>query len=427
MKRLTKNGQKGAPSNNFIHYGQEIVKELLPSSSCVRWNAIPFTRILLALTLIFLVCHPVVILSNIPAQDEDIELYTLAFNPTGESAEVAPTNSSTLIAPTAAVEVMQTAITETTPFGARSVQNKDKPFLQEVGRKALMIIAAFPDIPMKYDVIWSQLECFAHSFDQIIISAPTEFKENVTQFVEEVNNLMPIVGTRIKAQFYTNDRYDAGLWCDALTAEGFVPQKAKDRNNTAKGISQQYERVLLINDSMMAIKKSNEFLEALELHNASLIALNYWGDEEQYRNFTKFNATETYNHRYWLESPLRAFSLEGVNTYADKVCSLPQIQWKRDCPHLRFMKNGSTIRDKRCIVEKTEIDVVNHYPSNKVHGLYPEFDEKYKTWSNNFLFWSKLHDKMGFPVVKVNSGPLIKDVMRRRPTTLGTCMQRRRK
>jgi hypothetical protein len=293
------------------------------------------------------------------------------------------------------------------------------------GGKALMIIATYPSIPMKYDVIWSQLECFASSFDQIIISAPTQFKKNVTQFVEEVNNLMPIVGARIKAQFYTNDRYDSGLWCDALKTGGYVQQKAKG-GNTTEGSFQQYDRFLLINDSMLAVKKSNEFLEALELHNASLIALNYWGDEEQHRNSNNATAPAT-SRRYWLESPLRAFSLEGLKIYADKICSLPQLQWERDCPHLNFMKNGKDIRNKRCIVEKTEIDVVYHYPLDKVHGLYPGFDKKFKTWSNNFLFWSKLHDKMGFPIVKVNSGPLVKNVMKSRPAVIGTCVQGRRK
>jgi hypothetical protein len=303
-------------------------------------------------------------------------------------------------------------------FQLHSKESNNHMDIINESRKALMIIAVYPSISIKYDVIWTQLECFAASFDQIIISAPTQFKENITQFVQEVNNLMPVVGKRIEAQFYTNDRYDAGLWCDALKAEGYLPQKEKGGNNTTEGSSQQYNRFVLINDSMLAVKKSNTFLEALELHNASLISLNYWGDKEQHRNSSK----------YWLESPLRAFSLEGVKIYVDKICSLPQIQWRRHCPHLsNTMIQDRKKRNKRCIVEKTEIDVVDHYPLDKVHGLYPGFDGKFKSWSNNFTFWSMLYDNMSFPVVKVNSGPLIKDVMKNRAADMGTCLQRRRK
>ena len=59
---------------------------------------------------------------------------------------------------------------------------------------------------------------------------------------------MPIVGKRIESQFYTNDRYDSGLWCDALKAQGgYLPQKAKSENTESS--SQQYDRFLLINDT----------------------------------------------------------------------------------------------------------------------------------------------------------------------------------
>mmetsp|Transcript_12453 Transcript_12453/g.18713 ORF Transcript_12453/g.18713 Transcript_12453/m.18713 type:complete len:564 (+) Transcript_12453:29-1720(+) len=110
MKRLIKNDQKGAPSKNILQYGQERVKE--PLSSCVRW--------LLALVLPFLFCVPFVILSSIvPPQEKENMFNIINFDLFGENAEVAPSN---------ATEIMRT---ETTPFGAQSVQNNDKPFLQE--------------------------------------------------------------------------------------------------------------------------------------------------------------------------------------------------------------------------------------------------------------------------------------------------------
>ena len=76
---------------------------------------------------------------------------------------------------------------------------------------------------------------------------------------------------------------------------------------------------------------------------------------------------------------------------------------------------------KRCIVEKTEQDVVKHYSLDKVHGLFPGNDGQGLTWSNNFTFWANMRDQMSFPVVKVNSGPLIKEVIKKRPGEIGMC------
>jgi len=231
----------------------------------------------------------------------------------------------------------------------------------------LMVIAVYPNSPFKYDVIWSQLECFAGAFDRIIISAPREFTEKVTQFVKEVKHALPELDSRLDAEFYVNNRYDFGLWCDALI-KGNALKKVAAKNGkevTYVGGHSQYNRFLLINDSMMAVKKSNEFLEALIEKNASLISLSYWGDkEQQMQHNAENNSTNNYHHattNYWLESPLRAFSLEGIQIYADTICALPEIKLKRDCPH--FFSNEKTSKlsykkkIKRCIVEKSEIDV----------------------------------------------------------------------
>ena len=152
---------------------------------------------------------------------------------------------------------------------------------------------------------------------------------------------MPEFDLRLDAEFYVNDRYDAGLWCDVLI-KGNALNKVAAKNGqkgTYVGGHSQYNRFLLINDSMMALKKSNEFLEALIEKNASLISLSYWGDkqqQQQQQDAAGKNSTNKYHHverNYWLESPLRAFSLEGIQIYADTICALPKIKWKRDCPH----------------------------------------------------------------------------------------------
>jgi len=247
---------------------------------------------------------------------------------------------------------------------------------------------------------------------------------DASQFVQEVNNAMPEFDSRLHAEFYVNDRYVAGLWCDALI-KGNALKKVTGNNVQADkyvGGHSQCTRFLLINDSMMAVKKSNELLEALSEKNASLISLSYWGDkQQQQQNASGMNST----NEYWLESPLRAFSLEGIQIFADEICKLPRIVWRRDCPDfascIETIPLGHNRKVKRCIVERTEKDVVKHYSLDKVHGLYPGKDGKGKAWSNNFTFWTNLRDQMSFPVVKVNTGPLIKEAIKKKPEEIGMC------
>ena len=271
--------------------------------------------------------------------------------------------------------------------------------------KALMVIAAVPTSDIKFAAIWSQLECFAGDFDTIIISAPKKNFKEVQQFIKEVKDRMPAVGSRLFALYFKNLKYDTGLWCDALIEGNILNTGANE--NTYVGGSSEYDKFLLINDSMMAVERSNEFLEALEEQKADLVSLNYWGDKE--------NRTS-----YWVESAVRAFSLEGMQTFADKVCSLGQIEWKKVCPYLsRYYYKGKPI--KKCIVEKTEIEVAQHYPLDKVHGLYSGNAGNWHSWTTNFTYWAGLRDQMSFPAVKTTRNGLYKEVRKERPQDTERC------
>lgn len=278
-----------------------------------------------------------------------------------------------------------------------------------------MIIATYPSNDIKIAAIWSQLECFAGDFDKIIISAPQAFESIVTRLLEEVTARMPDVARRLEAQYYVNDRYDAGLWCDALIqGRNLLPLPSSAQNTlhlggrspVFVGGASRYDRFLLINDSMMAVEPTNLFLESLAATNASLISLNYWGDKHSVHQ----NATDL--EKYWLESPLRAFSLEGAQIYAENICPLQRIEWRKDCKHMwtSMFGSGNEYRKKRCIVEKTEMNVVDHYRLDKVHGLFPGFDgeshwndqmglEERGQWGKNYTYWMSLRDR-SFPVLK---------------------------
>jgi len=283
---------------------------------------------------------------------------------------------------------------------------------------SLMVIAIYPRDDLRKAALWSQLECFADRFDRIIISAPLEYAVNVTQILIEVNQKLPDIAAKLEVNYYTNDRYDFGLWCDALTQTNILQPVDNNGTTTYVGGSSSYDQFLLINDSLMAVERTNEFLDALTDRNASLVALNEWTVDDSI---------------YWVESPARAFSREGIQVFADHVCPIKlHDNWRINCPLLnkkhwvkgvlRKIYPNPVAKQKRCIVETTEINVAGLYPRTKVHGLYPGHDEQNKSWSINYEFWSTvLRDKMSFPAVKTSSDFVI-GVGWKQPDVVRQCM-----
>lgn len=254
----------------------------------------------------------------------------------------------------------------------------------------VLIIAAFFDSNVKNIAIWSQLECFGKNFQKIVIAAPIEHKHNVTDILTNVKQEMPDIYSRIKTSFHINDRYDAGLWCDSLD---------KDTNKTFA--RKQEQNYLLINDSLLIIKKMNYIPSVLENTRKDLLSLNYWDIDDN----------------YWVESPFRLFSSNGMNVFRDKVCSLGVLNWRQHCPHLKKYKGKWHMSKfkKRCIVEKTEIDLSKYFNRSQVDGLFPGYSKYrvkrpdgrlYRHWAEDYRTWKKLFDE-NFPVIKTTKEHLI--------------------
>ena len=219
------------------------------------------------------------------------------------SIELDSRNTKAVTRRVAAATDMDPSISATSPF------------------KTLMIIAAYPTDDIKLTAIWSQLECFVNKeIDKIIIAAPIGFEQQIGKFVEQVKLKLPDVGLRLEAQYHTNDRYNYGLWCDTLTKRDIL--KMSQLGAFLRG-SSEYNRFLLVNDSIMAVEQTNELLDALDSKNASLVSLNYWGNKDSKKS----------EDIYWVESPIRAFSLEGMQIFADNICTLQKIHWRTHCPH----------------------------------------------------------------------------------------------
>lgn len=293
-------------------------------------------------------------------------------------------------------------------FSKHGVVDLRKRTKQDNHKKSLMIIASVPrDNDLRLASVWSHLECFTERVDKIVISAPKTKMASINRLVLEVETKLPEVFAKLEVQYQENNlAYDAGLWCDVLT-KGNVLHHAKGDEDTYVGGSAEYNHFILINDSIMALDKTNMLLEALEEQQASLVSLNYWGD--------KSNATT-----YWVESTTRAFTLEGIQIYADKICPLGAINWQQSCPFLYEWFGGN--RKKRCIVEKTEIEVAALYPPGKVHGLFKSgIEGNRRSWMNDYNRWERLRTENSFPVVKVSDERIFQTVLQRRPLDIKRC------
>ena len=83
-----------------------------------------------------------------------------------------------------------------------------------------MIIATYPSTEVRLNAIYSHLNCLSEGVDRIIVSAPDWSHDVMSNFSMNIQSrLSHDIYKKITFQYYINDRYDAGLWCDALDDE----------------------------------------------------------------------------------------------------------------------------------------------------------------------------------------------------------------
>ena len=254
-----------------------------------------------------------------------------------------------------------------------------------------MIIAAYPSTEMRLNAIWSHFECLSMGIDMIVVSVPDWSRGAMGNFsVHMKSRLSQELYSKITFRFYANDRYDAGLWCDALRDE-------MGEGNTTSAIDEGTTNYLLINDSLMAIRPFTGLLDNITSRNGteiSFVSLSYW-------------PTDRKEDPIWLESAARAFSPRGIQLFHNKICLKLTDTVGGECAAMR-----SGQKRKRCIVEHTEIAVAKHYNSTEILGLYPGMvpenmrtSGQTKSWTGSYQFWKKvLVDELNFPFVKVSHG-----------------------
>lgn len=246
-----------------------------------------------------------------------------------------------------------------------------------------MIIAAAPRSAKYIVSLWSSLECFTADVDHVAISAPTWSQPILERFLEKAKEQIPRFAsgkTTLEGMVSINDRYDVGLWCDALSQMGIhTPSE------------QSYDEIALLNDSVYALREYSEIFRTLGEKNVSMTSLNY----------SLIHPKGTGEEHFWLESVWRGFDKAGIQTFAEHSCRPPDDPFF--CPNAWWGKKG-------CIVENFERAMAKQFRRDKVAGLFPSdvprdmltYKDSFPSWVRHPPYWNKLVEEKGFPVSKVN-------------------------
>mmetsp|Transcript_800 Transcript_800/g.1264 ORF Transcript_800/g.1264 Transcript_800/m.1264 type:complete len:340 (+) Transcript_800:327-1346(+) len=279
--------------------------------------------------------------------------------------------------------------------------------------QAVMIIAAVPFNEIRALSLWSQLECFTGNVDRVIITAAEYSKELMDPFVEEITRTMPQFKdgtTSLEVRYFVNDRYDSGLWCDALKGDVEVLNNNAGDALSSSPVVQQFDQFILVNDSVMAIQRSTELLDVLRSKNLDMISLTY----------------SLLGGSYWLEANYRGFSREGIHKLMDHICVPNPCQVKKNVR-----------RRHRCMVDTFEIPTAGLFDRSKVWGLYhgdapiQYFNATAKNkpmqtspmWHSNYPFWNEiLRENQHFPAAKISNRWLYTWLLKRNKADHDRCL-----
>jgi hypothetical protein len=258
--------------------------------------------------------------------------------------------------------------------------NNNNNSTKDEGRQRALIISVAPRTIKHVVALWTELECFTLDVDYVILSGPDWSKTILQQIVFMAKQSIPhLSSTPLTFRVFVNDRYDVGLWCDAL--------EWMDRS----GDLAKMHQVELLNDSVFALRKYSAILNALEQYNASMTSLSY-----------SYNRPEgSGSDKYWVESIWRGFDRTGVQTFKDYSCRLATDPMF--CSRKWWGKKG-------CIVENFERNMARQFPRDKVVGLFPSDvppnmltrKQSFPNWVRHPPYWQKLVEEEKFPVAKVN-------------------------
>lgn len=283
-----------------------------------------------------------------------------------------------------------------------------------------LVISTAPRTIKHVVALWSELECFTADVDYVILSGPlwsepilqhitSLARANIPKFAaaavgkKDDSISIPIVPLHVHVS--VNDRYDVGLWCDALAY-------MEDTGDLS-----HMHQIELLNDSVFALREYTSILSALQERNVSMTSLSYSMNRPEW----------TGPDMYWLESIWRGFDRPGLQTFVDYSCR-PTANDPMFCPHRKkwwWMLGG---QQKGCIVENFERNMVQQFPRDKVWGMFSSDvprelltrKHRFPNWVRHPPYWQQLVEEEGFPVAKVNWPDMIASIDDER---LNTCTQ----
>jgi hypothetical protein len=208
-------------------------------------------------------------------------------------------------------------------------------------KNRVLIIAAVPREQTHLVSLWSELECFTGTISHVIISAPNWGKVYIERVVQLAKKFIPKFANgqvTIEAQYYLNNRYDVGLWCDAI-------------KQLPLGI---YDEYALINDSVFALREFTGILDNLERQKVHMTSLSYSYTGKWFEGYGP--------EEYWLESVFRGFDDDGIKIFRDHSCVAEDHPFF--CPELKD--------NKACIINNFEHDLSKQYPCGKLYMVEVE-------------------------------------------------------
>jgi hypothetical protein len=236
----------------------------------------------------------------------------------------------------------------------------------------LMILATIPRSPRHLLALWTELECLTDGIDKILLVSSHAYSGILDRLMGEARIKL---GLDIEARYFVNDRYDVGLWCDALKDTGLLESQLERR---------RFKYVVLANDSVFALSHFRGILEKLKQGTHNLVSLS------------EYDGTD---YGYWVESIMRGFTMEGLEVFAEHSCQASADGMGCTPYHSRR---------KKCIIHKYEMGFANSFTDvKKVTGLYksnPERDpDRFESWITEEYYWRQLVMDSHFPVAKVKN------------------------
>ena len=234
--------------------------------------------------------------------------------------------------------------------------------------ETILIIATVPYDFQHAMGVWSHLECMTDGIDRVIISAPDAqwSRDVVTSLIDNFHFRNGNATTfTIEVAYYVNNRYDAGLWCDALTHRlGYDGTNFLHNGTVLTNVKPR--AIYLINDSSVSLIKYDAITQRVLMHTRRELQNKKTGiseeeDVDTLRLISLNGILKIPNIRskYYVESVYRGLTPIGLSKFYGYSC-IKMGYW---------CKNMGGKHRKTCIVDHYEKGLANAYKNHEFDAM----------------------------------------------------------